>query len=126
MEDHQKVKFLSPYQLGIRGEEIAQNYLEKQKFRIIKKGFHLYRGEIDLIAYDKETLVFVEVKTRSPEALGLPEESVDERKQRQIRKIAEGYLAFNDLDDVECRFDVISVVFDENESYSVKHYKDAF
>ena len=94
--------------------------------RIVKRGFRLHRGEIDLIAYEGETLVFVEVKTRSPGALGLPEESVNLRKQRQIRKIAEGYLAMNDIDEVECRFDVLSLIIDENGAYSVSHYKDAF
>ena len=108
------------------GEEIAQNHLQKEHFRIVEKRFRLYRGEIDLIAYDKETLVFIEVKTRGPGALGLPEESVNLPKQRQIRKIAEGYLALNKIDDVECRFDVISLVFDENRDYSLTHYKDAF
>lgn len=127
MEDHQKVNYFSPYQLGRLGEEIAQSYLEEQKFRIVKKGFHLYRGEIDLIAYEKDTLVFVEVKTRSPNALGLPEESVNKRKQRQIRKIAEGYLVMHNLEDrVECRFDVISIVVNENGSPDITHYRDAF
>lgn len=126
MEDHQKVKDRSPHRLGKLGEEIAQNYLRKKKFRIVKRGFRLHRGEIDLIAYEGETLVFVEVKTRSPGALGLPEESVNLRKQRQIRKIAEGYLAMNDIDEVECRFDVLSLIIDENGAYSVSHYKDAF
>ncbi|UCE43260.1 MAG: YraN family protein [Candidatus Aminicenantes bacterium] len=117
---------LSPHKLGILGEEIAKNYLEKKKFRIIQKGFRLYKGEIDLVAYDRETLVFVEVKTRNPGMLGLPEESVNIRKQRQIQKIAEGYLALNNLDEVESRFDVISVVFDEKGTHSITHYKDAF
>ena len=108
------------------GEEIARDYLKKKKFRIVAQRFRLYRGEIDLIAYEKDTLVFVEVKTRTPGMLGLPEESVNIRKQRQIRKIAEGYLALNDLDEIECRFDVISIVFDENGSHSLIHYKDAF
>jgi putative endonuclease len=126
VEDHQKVTTISPHELGLLGEETAQNYLEKAKFRILEKGFRLYRGEIDIIAYDRETLVFIEVKTRGPGALGLPEESVNIRKQNQIRKIAEGYLAKNDIDEVECRFDVISLVFDEEGDYSLTHYKDAF
>ena len=126
MEDHQDIKSISPHELGLLGEQIALDYLKKKKFRIVKKGFQLYRGEIDLIAYDKGTLVFVEVKTRGPDMLGLPEESVNARKQRQIRKIAEGYLALNDLDEVECRFDVVSLVFDDNGTHSITHYKDAF
>jgi len=126
VEDHQKVKIIPSHKLGLLGEEIAKKYLQKNKFRIVKKGFRLYRGEIDLIAYDKETLVFVEVKTRNPGMLGLPEESVNIQKQRQIRKIAEGYLALNNLDEVECRFDVISLIFDEKGAHSLTHYKDAF
>lgn len=126
MEDHQKVKNISPHKLGELGEDIALKYLRKKKFRIVEKGFRLYRGEIDMIAYEGETLVFVEVKTRSPGALGLPEESVNLRKQRQIRKIAEGYLALNNIDEVECRFDVLSLIIDENGAYSLSHYKDAF
>ena len=117
---------LTPYELGKLGEETAQKYLRKKKYKIVTKRFRLYRGEIDLIAYEGETLVFVEVKTRSPGALGLPEESVNRQKQRQIRKIAAGYLAMNNIDDVECRFDVLSLVFDENKVYSLTHYKDAF
>lgn len=126
MGNYQKVKPIPPHELGLLGEETAQNYLEKEKFRIIEKGFRLYRGEIDLIAYDKETLVFIEVKTRGPGSLALPEESVNIRKQSQIRKIAEGYLAKNEIDEVECRFDVISLVFDEKGDFSLTHYKDAF
>jgi len=120
------VKMISSHKLGMMGEEIARKYLSKKKFRIVEKRFRLYRGEIDLIAYDKNTLVFIEVKTRNPGGLGLPEESVNIRKQRQIRKIAEGYLALNDLDDVECRFDVISLTFDERGHHSLTHYEDAF
>lgn len=126
MEDRPEVKKISPHKLGMMGEEIAHKYLTKKKFRIVEKRFRLYRGEIDLIAYDNKTLVFIEVKTRNPGGLGLPEESVNARKQRQIRKIAEGYLALNELDDLECRFDVISLAFDDNGDYSLAHYKDAF
>lgn len=108
------------------GEEIAEKYLQKKKFKIAEKRFRLYRGEIDLIGYDKSTLVFIEVKTRNPAALGLPEESVNVRKQGQIKKIAEGYLALKGIDDVECRFDVISIIFDEDGGYALTHYKDAF
>jgi len=120
------MKQITPYQLGRMGEKIALEYLRKKKFTIVSKGFRLHRGEIDLIAYDGKTLVFVEVKARGEVALGLPEESVDLRKQKQIRKIAEGYLALNNIDDVECRFDVISIVFDKKGAFSLSHYKDAF
>ncbi len=101
-------------------------YLQKEKYKIIAKRFRLYRGEIDVIASDRETLVFIEVKTRSAGPFGLPEESVNPKKQRQIRKIAEAYLALNKLEDVACRFDVISLIFNERGAYSISHIKDAF
>jgi putative endonuclease len=120
------VKPLPPHKLGKLGEEVAEKYLQKKNFRIVEKGYRLQRGEIDLVAYDGNTLVFIEVKSRGPEALGFPEESVHSRKQKQLRKIAEGYLVMNNIDDVECRFDVISLLFDEMGDYSLTHYRDAF
>jgi len=86
----------------------------------------LFRGEIDIIAYDQKTLVFVEVKTRRSTDYGFPEESVTPSKQQQIRKIAQGFLTKNNLQDVECRVDVISLSFDEKEEDSIRHNKDAF
>lgn len=119
-------KNLKPYDLGKAGEEIALKYLKRKKFKIIKKGFRLYKGEIDVIAYDRKTLVFIEVKTRRSRIFGLPEESVTTSKQRQIKKIAQGFMAFNNLENVECRFDVISLILKKNDGYSICHFKDAF
>ncbi len=114
------------HDLGKSGEAIALNYLKNNKYKIIAKSFRLFRGEVDIIASDQKTLVFVEVKTRKSTDYGFPEESVTPSKQRQIRKIAQGFLAKNNLQDVECRFDVISLSFDEKEGYSIRHIKNAF
>lgn len=119
-------KNLKPYDLGKAGEEVALKYLKRKKFKIIKKGFRLYKGEIDVIAYDRKTLVFIEVKTRRSRSFGLPEESVTTAKQRQIKKIAQGFMAFNNLENVECRFDVISLILKKNDGYFIRHFKDAF
>lgn len=119
-------KNLKPYDLGKAGEEVALKYLKRKKFKIIKKGFRLYKGEIDVIAYDRKTLVFIEVKTRRSRNFGLPEESVTTAKQRQIKKIAQGFMAFNNLENVECRFDVISLILKKNDGYFICHFKDAF
>jgi len=119
-------KNLKPYDLGKAGEEVALKYLKRKKFKIIKKGFRLYKGEIDVIAYDRKTLVFIEVKTRRSRNFGLPEESVTTAKQRQIKKIAQGFMAFNNLENVECRFDVISLILKKNDGYFIRHFKDAF
>jgi len=117
---------MTPYNLGKSGEEIALKYLKEKKYNIIKRGFRLFRGEIDIIAYDRKTLVFIEVKTRRSEAFGLPEESVTISKQKQIKKVAQGFLEFNNLQNVECRFDVISLKFSKEKGYLISHIKDAF
>ena len=112
--------------LGLRGEEIACAYLKKKKYAIVTRRFRMFHGEIDIIARDGATLVFVEVKARADESFGRPEESVTPGKQRQIRKIAQGYLVENPLGDVACRFDVISILFGDGNGYRLEHFVDAF
>lgn len=114
------------HELGKSGEKVAIEYLKRRKYKIITKGFRLFRGEIDIITYDRKVLVFVEVKTRKSPFSSSPEESVNLSKQKQIKKIAQGYLAYNDLMDVECRFDVLAVAFDDQKGYSIRHIRDAF
>ena len=121
-----KSRASSAHDVGRSGEETALRYLKKNKFRIVEKGFRLYRGEIDLICLDGNALVFVEVKARRGPPFHPPEESVTPTKQDQIRKIAEGYLQKKGLQDVECRFDVISVIFEEDAAPSISHIKNAF
>lgn len=116
----------SSHTLGRSGEEIALRYLKKKNFRIVAQGFRFRRGEIDIIAYDRNTLVFIEVKTRSSREFGPPEESVTPSKQRQIRKMAQGFLALHHIKDVECRFDVLSLMKRGENEYSVLHIKNAF
>jgi putative endonuclease len=114
------------HQLGVSGEEAAVRYLEKKRFKIVTRGFRFHRGEIDVIAYDKDTLVFIEVKTRRNLEGGLPEEAVTPAKQAQIRKIAEAYLAMNRIGDVPCRFDVMSLLNEPGRGFAVRHIRDAF
>jgi putative endonuclease len=112
--------------LGRSGEEAAVHFLEKKKYRILERGFRWHRGEIDIIASDRSTIVFVEVKTRKSYDFGLPEESVTPSKQRQVRKIAEAYLQKKHLQDVECRFDVLSIFLTELGGFEINHIQDAF
>lgn len=112
--------------LGRSGEEIACRYLIGKSYEIIARGFRMFRGEIDIIARDGETLVFVEVKARADESHGRPEESVTPGKQRQIRKIAQGYLLEHPSPDVGCRFDVIAILIRGPEDYRLEHFIDAF
>lgn len=113
---------------GRTGEDAAADYLGRCKYRVVERGFRLFRGEIDIIAYDGLTLVFIEVKTRRQEDFGLPEEAVNAAKQRQIRKVAEGYLMVKNLPEsrTPCRFDVLSVIPDDVRGFQVRHIKNAF
>lgn len=112
--------------LGLRGEEIACAYLEKKKYAIVTRRFRMFHGEIDIVARDGTTLVFVEVKARVDDSFGRPEDAVTPGKQRQIRKIAQGYLVENPLGNASCRFDVIAILFGDGETYRLEHFVDAF
>ena len=113
-------------ELGLSGEEAAERFLRKKRFDIIRRGFRFHRGEIDIIAYDRQTLVFIEVKTRRDLGCGLPEEAVTPAKQQQIRKIAEAFLAVSHLENVPCRFDILSLLREGDGGFSVRHICDAF
>ncbi len=118
---------ITPYALGKFGERFASDYLKKRKYKIIEKGYRLFRGEIDIIAYDKKgVLVFCEVKTRRGSHFGFPEESVTSSKKRQIRKIAQGFISFNKLEGKECRFDILALDYSETMGFKVTHFKDAY
>jgi len=100
---------------GKAGENIAVSFLEKQGFEIIEKNWRFSRmGEIDIIAKDNNTLVFIEVKARSSNLFGNPLESVDEKKFNKIRKLAEIYLIKNpNIDFKDIRFDLIGILLKE-------------
>jgi len=112
--------------LGRSGEDIACRYLQGQGFEILERGFRLFRGEIDIVAREGATLVFVEVKARADESHGRPEEAVTPAKQRQIRRIARGYLMTHPAPDVDCRFDVIAILFRGPDDFRLEHFVDAF
>jgi len=93
---------------GIRGEAAAANFLRERGYRPVAHSYHCRFGEIDLIAWDKKTLCFVEVKTRTNLSKGLPREYVTAAKQERIRKTALCYLQEKELE-CPCRFDVAEV-----------------
>lgn len=111
--------------IGRMGEDEAVRYLQNKGFRVIERNYRSGRGEIDIIGMDDDVLVFVEVKTRTKEGFGEPEDSVDLKKQNQICKIAVGYLQSEQIYDRDCRFDVISVK-GYGKGLKIVHIKDAF
>lgn len=96
--------------LGAYGEKIATTYLQqKKKYHILCRNYQTRTGEIDIIAQDKDILVFIEVKTRRSCTCGLPMEAVSLQKQRQITKTAICYLQAHEQWEMSCRFDVIEI-----------------
>ena len=95
--------------LGKKGEDLAVGQLKALKYKILERNFKCPLGEIDIIARDKSTLVFVEVKTRATRDFGGPAAAVDWRKQRQLSKVALTYLNKKKLSNVPARFDVVAV-----------------
>jgi putative endonuclease len=111
--------------LGDTGERAAAEYLEGKGYRVLHRNYRFGRGEIDLIARKGGTIVFVEVKTRSTDSYGEPEEAVTPAKVRQIRRIASAWLAQRRIGECDCRFDVIAVL-SEGGRLTVRHTEDIF
>ena len=110
---------------GSDGEALACEYLRLQGLQIVERNFRLHRGEIDIIAREGEYLVFCEVKCRESDECGRPEYALTEGKVRQIRKVAEAYLARNAIRDQACRFDVVAIRFRGTRG-TLNHIRDAF
>lgn len=113
--------------LGSAGEAMAAESLQRQGWQILERSYRHRLGEIDLIARDGDTLVFIEVKTRTGIAYGLPAEAVNRDKQRRITQTALAYLKQKGWLDRRCRFDVIAVVWPSPEQTPhLTHYRQAF
>lgn len=98
------------HELGRRGEDLAVKFLRKKGYRIVDRNVRTPYGEIDLIARQGETMVFVEVKARSDLSFGRPEEAVGPTKRRRLIRSARHWLAQNGPPDASARFDVVSVL----------------
>ncbi len=110
--------------LGEKGEELAIKLLKKKGYKLIERNYKTPMGEIDIIAKDGETLVFIEVKTRESLNFGQPFEAVTHLKKRKIAKVALSYLKrFKETP--ACRFDVLSIFY-ENNKPEFKLIRDAF
>ena len=111
---------------GRKGERIACRFLMRQGFDILARRYCNGTGEVDIIAFEKETLVFLEVKTRSSRQFGDPWEFVDRNKQYRIRRTAERFIADQDMNRYAYRFDIISVVMSSGTKPEVRLLRNAF
>ncbi len=122
--------------LGREGEELARKFLLSKGYKIVKRNFRTPFGEIDLIAYQKKVLAFIEVRTKTSSNFGTPEESISLSKKKKISRVASFYLKAKRLkeNDIDCRFDVVCLAMDKESSgriyptrsFTIKLIKDAF
>ena len=110
-------------ELGKLGEDTVCKYFEKQGYFIVDRNFKCKSGEIDIIATDKNELVFTEVKTRCSKKYGEAREAVDEHKKKHIKKATQFYIHKYRLDNKFIRFDVVEVYL-KNDKFYINHVKN--
>ncbi len=112
-------------ELGKWGEDVAATYLERQGYTIMERDWKSGHRDLDIIALDGDTVVFVEVKTRSNRMFTDPEIAVDYQKIRHLQQAANHYIKYRHINH-DIRFDIITVVGTMNDSPAIDHIKDAF
>lgn len=114
-------------EIGDEGEELAVAYLESKGYTVFERNYHFEHAEVDIVAYDGESyIIFVEVKRRSSNRYGKPEEYVDKEKIANVYKAAEAWLYERKLNGSPVRFDVVSIVQQDDEAPDITHFEDAF
>ncbi len=111
---------------GRRGERCACRYLMRLGFDVLARRFKGRAGEIDIVAFEEEILVFIEVKTRKSREFGEPWEFVDWEKQQRLRRTAEEFIARCDLGRFTYRFDIVSVIAPGTADEKIDLYRNAF
>jgi putative endonuclease len=119
-----KEKFMKK-ELGKRGEDIASSYMQEHGYRILQRNFRCGYGEVDIICTQAQVLVFVEVKTRTGQGFGSPEESITRTKKEHIRKVALIFLETCALSFREIRFDVVGILMHDGQP-QINHIEAAF
>lgn len=112
--------------LGRIGEKIAANFLKRQGYSIRDRNFKFGHGEIDIVAFDKNYLCFIEVKTQKENDLSHPLYSITKSKQHQLSKLALFYIKKFHFQNKNARFDVVTVIFKLDGSSQIDIIKNAF
>lgn len=113
--------------LGVRGEKAAAKYLRRRGMKIVARNYRARCGELDLVAIDARTIVFVEVKTRRSALTDHPAEAVTRNQQRRISRTAMAFIKRHKLDDYPARFDIVAVTWPESSRRpKIEHFAAAF
>jgi len=119
--------YLRPRTLGERGELAAVKFLRRRGYVIIAHSMRGPFGELDIIAVDGKTVVFVEVKTRRSHDAGHPADGVDARKRRRLTRLALAYLKRHNLLENPARFDIVAITWaDKRQPPTIEHFQNAF
>ena len=111
--------------LGRKGEGLAKQHLEAAGYEILDENWRFGKAEVDLIAYLDKTIIFVEVKTRSGNTFGEPEDFVDHAKKVLLASAADEFIELMGFNG-EARFDIVAILFDKQGNYRLNHIQDAF
>ena len=117
-------KMAEHYELGKKGEQLAVNYLINKGYKIVERNWRFQKAEIDIIATKDKTLISVEVKTRSTNDFGSPQDFVNKKKIKLMVSAMNEYILNKDLD-TELRFDIIAITKDKS-NFDIEHFKDPF
>ena len=117
-------KMAEHYELGKKGEQLAVNYLINKGYKIVERNWRFQKAEIDIIATKDKILISVEVKTRSTNDFGSPQDFVTPKKIKLMVSAMNEYILNKDLD-IELRFDIVAITKDKS-SFDIQHFKDAF
>ena len=113
--------------LGVKGEDIACSYLERQGFEVLERNVRFSFGELDIVARDNKHLIFIEVKTRSSDKFGRPSLALTSKKQRTIRNLAQCYIrTHKKYSSLSPRIDVIELLFQSDGEMLINHIFGAF
>ena len=113
-------------QQGQHGEQMAVQFLQRQGYRIQQQNYRCQGGEVDIIAWDGPTMVFIEVKTKGQTAFGAPQAMVHGRKQKKIVHVAMVYVQQHQMQEVNIRFDVVAITLLPGSPPEVTHVPGAF
>jgi putative endonuclease len=120
-------KIFNAKNLGKRGEDAAAKFIRRLGYKILARGDRFGLGELDIVALDRETIVFVEVKTRESHIAGHPVEAVDLKKQQKLTLLAVSFLKHHRLLNRHARFDVIAITWPSGvKKPTIEHFQNAF
>ncbi len=106
--------------VGLIGEQAASEYLKNHGYEIVETNYRCQLGEIDIVARDQQTVVIVEVRTRTSFSYGAPEESITAAKAKRLNLLARYYLRSLSQEEVSCRIDLVAVMLNKNDDSVVK------